>query len=570
MHVTIATLTATSLRANLLRHFVASSDWDHQGEIVLDLVELWGLARRHWLMLLASLLGGLALAAGYSFIQPVLYSATASGYVVAGNSATVGDAFAGSNLAAEKAETYLPLVKSQAVAERVAEDLDLESPGSVASSLAGTVTGSVIFEITATATSPELARDMADAALDATSAEAVALESLTPSGISTGNTVIRIVPVQQADTPTEPVSPNWTRNLVMGLVLGLMAGFGIVLLRHTFDRRVRQSSDAEEITGAATLAVVPKADELVNSTSLARNMGAAAEALRQLRTNLRFVRVDDPPRSIVVTSSNAGEGKSTIAAHLASMLAESGQATVLVDADLRRPMQAKLFDVDGTVGLTQVVAGSADLADCLVATQQENLLLLPAGRIPPNPAELVGSGRMQSLITSLEQSFTVIIDAPPLLPVTDAELLTVASDGALLVVQTGKTRTEQVALATRKLEQVDGTLLGVVMNMVPKKELGSVVYGYGYGTYSPQYYYGADQPEGRRRGGAVGAPGRSRRRQQPHHSVESVRAAGEETGGEPDAGGNGQGIRRVSLDDLLEVAPPEAKARPMPKFPPVR
>ncbi len=541
----------------------------------MDLLQLWALARRHWLVLLASLLAGLALGAGVSYLQPTLYSATSTGYVVAGNAATVGDAFAGANLAAEKAGTYLPLVESQNVAERVADDLDLESPAAVSGALEGSIDGTVIFQITATASSPDLARDMADAAIRATSAEAVALETLTPSGRSAGDSVIRIVPVQAAETPTQPVSPNWNRNLALGMILGGMAGFGFVLLRHIFDRRVRQSADVEEITGSATLAVVPKADELVNSTSLARNMGAAAEALRQLRTNLRFVRVDDPPRSIVVTSSNAGEGKSTIAAHLASMLAESGQATVLVDADLRRPMQAKLFDVDGTVGLTQVVAGSADLADCLVATQQENLLLLPAGRIPPNPAELVGSGRMQSLIRSLEQSFTVIIDAPPLLPVTDAELLAVASDGALLVVQTGKTRTEQVALATRKLEQVDGTLLGVVMNMVPKKELGSVVYGYGYSSSSPQYYYGADQPEGRRRGGAVGAVGRSRRRsgrrQQPHHSVESVGAAGEETVGEPgSAGGDGQGVRRVSLDDLLEVAPLEVKARPVPKFPPVR
>ncbi len=113
----------------------------------------------------------------------------------------------------------------------------------------------------------------------------MALETLTPSGRSAGDSVIRIVPVQAAETPTQPVSPNWNRNLALGMLLGGMAGFGFVLLRHIFDRRVRQSADVEEITGAATLAVVPKADELVNSTSLARNMGAAAEALRQLRTS---------------------------------------------------------------------------------------------------------------------------------------------------------------------------------------------------------------------------------------------------------------------------------------------
>lgn len=251
----------------------------------MDLLQLWALARRHWLVLLASLLAGLALGAGVSYLQPTLYSATSTGYVVAGNAATVGDAFAGANLAAEKAGTYLPLVESQNVAERVARDLDLESPAAVSGALSGSIDGTVIFQITATASSPDLARDMADAAIRATSAEAVALETLMPSGRSAGDSVIRIVPVQAAEMPTQPVSPNWNRNLALGMLLGGMAGFGFILLRHIFDRRVRQSADVEEITGAATLAVVPKADELVNSTSLARNMGAAAEALRQLRTS---------------------------------------------------------------------------------------------------------------------------------------------------------------------------------------------------------------------------------------------------------------------------------------------
>lgn len=555
----------------------------------MDLLELWGLARRNWLLLLASLLGGLALAAGYSYVQPVLYSATATGYVVAGNSATVGDAFAGSNLAAEKAETYLPLVKSQAVAERVAEELDVPSLAEIGGSLEGEVTGSVIFTITATADSPERARDLADAALAATSAEAVVLETLTPSGAGGGDTVIRIVPVKQADVPTQPVSPNWNRNLALGLLLGLMVGFGVVVLRHTFDRRVRQASDVEEITDSSALGVIPRADELVTTTTLAGDRGAAAEAMRQFRTNLRFVSVDKPPRSIVVTSPNQGEGKSTIATHLASLLAESGQPTVLIDADLRRPRLAKLFEVDGTVGLTQVVAGSVDLADALVPTPQPDLFLLPAGRIPPNPSELVGSGRMQSLITTLSQTYYVIIDAPPLLPVTDAGLLTVASDGAVLVIQTGKTRTEQVALAARNLANVDGTLLGFVMNMVSRKDLGSVVYGYGHGSYSSHYYYGEDDGRGRvRRRERYG-----KRAQAARHAGSGAGAGGADHGaGGADSGAGASGAEPADrgvhqepvsgVEDSLEPLPAvwqSAPSRPADaelapvsksKFPPVR
>jgi len=461
----------------------------------MDLLQVWGLVRRGWWILLVSVLVGLLIAAGVSWRQPVLYSATSTGYVVAGNSATVGDAFAGSNLAAEKAGTYLPLVGSRSVAERVAQELNLSSSDKVAGSIKGTNDG-VIFHITATASSPELAAQIADAAIRATSVEANALETLTVSGESSGRTVVRIVPVELARTPTRPVSPDWTRNLLIGLALGLMAGFGFLIGRHTLDRRVREASQAEEITQSSVLGVVPKAQELVGRLSLTRDRGPAAEALRQLRTNLLFVKVDSPVRSIVVTSSNEGEGKSTIAAHLASMLADSGQPTVLVDADLRRPVQGSQAGIDAVSGLTQVLAGAIPLEEALVPTDQEGLFLLPAGRIPPNPSELVGSKRMQGLVAALATSHIVIIDAPPLLPVTDAALLTVAADGALVVVETGQTRTEQLAHAVRKLQQVDGTLLGVVLNKVQKKDLGSAIYGYGYGygTYTSHYPARAEEP----------------------------------------------------------------------------
>lgn len=472
----------------------------------MDLLQLWSLVRRGWLVLLISLIAGIGLGAVFSSMQPTLYSATSTGYVVAGNSATVGDALAGKSLAAEKAGTYIPLVQSRAVAEAVAQDLGLTSTGEVAGSLSATANG-VIFRITATASSPELAAQMADAAIRATSVAANDLETLTVSGETSGTTVVSIVPVEAAITPTQPVSPDWTRNLVIGAALGLMAGFGVVVLRHTLDRRVRRASDVEEITGASALAVVPQSKALAGTTKLPR--GPEAEALRQLRTNLRFVNVDNPPRSIVITSANEEEGKSTIAAHLAVALAQSGQATVLIDADLRRPTQAERFGIDGAVGLTQVLAGAVQLPTAAVATSTTNLLLLPAGRIPPNPSELVGSDRMRDLISHLRQNFYVIIDAPPLLPVTDGELLTVASDGAIMVVRTGKTETEQVGHAARKIELVSGTLLGVVMNMVPKNDLGMVAYGYGAGKSS--YDYSSEQTPAPEADEVIPRPRRARR-----------------------------------------------------------
>lgn len=476
--------------------------------IVLNLLQLWTLVRRGWLILLLFLAAGIGLGAAVSSVQPTLYSATSTGYVVAGTSQTVGDALAGKSLAAEKASTYVPLVQSRAVAEDVAGQLGLASTDQVAGSLTARTDG-VIFRITATASTPELAAQMADAAIRATSVAANELETMTISGESSGNTVVGIVPMEAAISPANPISPDWTRNLVIGGALGLLAGFGLLVLRHTLDRRVRQASDVEELTGASALAIVPLAKALANTTMLGD--GPEAEALRQLRTNLRFVNVDHQPRTIVITSPNAEEGKSTIAAHLAVALAESGQRTALVDADLRRPSQANRFGVDGTVGLTQVLAGSAQLMNAAVATSSDKLLLLPAGRIPPNPSELVGSDRMRDLIKHLSQNFTVIIDAPPLLPVTDPELLTVASDGAIMVVRAGKTRTEQVSHAARKLELVSGTLLGVVMNMVPRKDIGSVTYGYGYSDRTPSYQYSSKQPPTPVEVGAIRRPRRAQR-----------------------------------------------------------
>lgn len=458
----------------------------------MELLDYWRLARRNWIALVASTLVGLGLAAAYSLTQPTVYSATSSAYVVAGTSESTGDALAGSALAKEKAEIYLPLVTSQQVAARIADDLKLTSTQGIAASLTGSVVKeSVLFQITAASATAESASGLAEAAIRATAAEVEALETINPAGSTIPTTVIKVVPVEQAATPAVRVSPTLTRNLAIGLVLGLMAGFVIALIRRAMDRRVRTSTEAEDLAGVGTLGIIPTVPELAGRR-LSANLGPAAEAMRLLRTNIRFVSVDHPPRSIVVTSANSDEGKSTIAAHLAYMLAESGQPTILVDADLRRPSQAKIFGADGAVGLTQVLARAVPLMDALVDGPHPNLELLLAGRIPPNPSELVGSERMHSLIEELSVAHIVIIDAPPLLAVTDAGLLTVASDGALLVIKSGSTFKEQVALCRDTFDRVGGGLLGTVLNLVPKKDMGSALYGYGYSSH-PNHYYSSHE-----------------------------------------------------------------------------
>ena len=258
------------------------------------------------------------------------------------------------------------------------------------------------------------------------------------------------------------------------------------------DRKIRTVANVEEAGAGPVIGVLPAADPLARQNrGVSEDLGVVAEGFRQLRTNLRFVDVDKPPRSIVVTSAHAGEGKSTVSSNLAKMMAAAGQPTLLVDADLRRPSLAATFDLDPSVGLTQVLVGDVLVQDVLQETRTPNLHVMTAGRIPPNPSELLGSQRMHHLVEELSQEFMVILDAPPLLPVTDAGLLSVQADGALLVIAVGKTAMEEVELCRKVLGQVGGRLLGSVLNLAPSRGLGAVVYGYGAGRYEQGYGDGA-------------------------------------------------------------------------------
>ncbi len=191
------------------------------------------------------------------------------------------------------------------------------------------------------------------------------------------------------------------------------------------------------------------------------------EAYRSLRTAIQFAEVNAPVRVIEVTSTALGEGKSTVAANLASVMALTGARCILVDADLRRPVQAKALGFNGKAGLTNVLVGTTDLNGALLETEVKGLQLLPSGAKPPNPSELLGSEAMASLLHELRtKADMVIIDTPPLLPVTDAVLLAPKVDGTILVVQAGRTQREAVLRAKQLLESVHGRILGVVLNGV--------------------------------------------------------------------------------------------------------
>lgn len=463
---------------------------------VLDFVRL---TRAHLLTLVVLTLTGAGVAYGLTLRMPEVYLADASGYVVVGGDRqSTGDGLAATSLGGSKADSYLPLVTGRAVAQRAIEATGIEaSPAEVAARVGASVApSSVILKVTATGPTPEEARLLADAVIEATAREANRIEQVgarTPGA----EPLVQIVPIEAA-LPGARIAPNPQRNVLVGALVGLLVGYLVLVLRRHLDTRVRTVADVEELVGASVIGVVPTTPELRGEGGRGRldQLGQAAEAFRQVRTNLRFVAVDDSPRSIVVTSANAHEGKSTVSATLARVLGEAGQPTVIIDADLRRPTLARVFERSGKVGLSQLLAGQIGLADALQTTDQVNVRLITAGRTPPNPSELLGSQRMHALIDHLAKDHLVILDAPPLLPVTDAGLLSGMSDGTLLVLAVGRTHKDQARLCAKIMGQVGGRILGVVLNFAPKKGVGQVVYGHGYGyaAYGSEPYTTIPEP----------------------------------------------------------------------------
>ncbi|MEO8851880.1 MAG: polysaccharide biosynthesis tyrosine autokinase [Allobranchiibius sp.] len=462
---------------------------------VVDFIRLTR-ANLHVLIIAALVCVGGAYA--YVLTLPVIYASSSSGFVQVGGSANIADTINGSQIAQQKAQAYISLVGTFPVASEVAKATGIPV-GRVAGNISATTSSAALISVTATCTTATDCPKIANAALTATAATVKKLES--DGG---GNTIIRVVPLENAGGEGGRISPDAQKYLTLGLVAGLVVGYLVAILRLMLDQRVRTLSDVETITGAGTLGVLPKTPMLEGDAR--RNAdphSRAGEALRQLRTNLRFVNVDSPPRAIVVTSPDPGEGKSTVAATLARALADGGASVVLIDADLRRPTVSDVYDLDGSVGLSQVLAGDIELEDALRTLEDSSLQILPSGRVPPNPSELVGSERMRVLIEKLKPAHMVIIDAPPLLPVTDAGLLARAVDGVLLVCVVGKTSKEHLQAAVTMLERINARLLGSVINRAPVKGIGTTYYGYGYGGYrtaSEKYYYESD--DGKKKGKA--------------------------------------------------------------------
>ncbi|MBI4259104.1 MAG: polysaccharide biosynthesis tyrosine autokinase [Actinobacteria bacterium] len=276
--------------------------------------------------------------------------------------------------------------------------------------------------------------------------------------------------VVPAGLPTRPAQPNHVVNGGLGLLVGLMVGMGVAFIRHHLDDRVWSRADLEEAIDAPVLAAVPtvsgrrrRKDDFLITVREPRS--PASEAFATLRTSLMFTAARRQARVVLVTSPSPRDGKTWVVANLGVALARAGKRVIVVSADLRKPRLHRRFDLDPKRGLTEVLTGRCSLVDALVRTGVEGLQLLPSGRVPANPVELLGSDRMRAVLDELAgRADIVLVDSAPVLPVADALALAPRVDGVLLVARAEATSRSFMAHTVQQLDQMGSRVLGAVLN----------------------------------------------------------------------------------------------------------
>lgn len=302
-------------------------------------------------------------------------------------------------------------------------------------------------------------------------------------------TKVSVSVAEPADIPIRPVKPRTLINVILASIIGLALAGGMAFLLEYLDDTVKTSGDVERVAALSTLGAIRQfeADEFQDGRVIldGNSRSPLSEAYRVLRTNIQFSSLDKPLQSLLITSANPGEGKTTTSVNLGVVLAQAGKKVILVDADLRRPSLHRFFGLTNSFGLTNMLlAAESDGQELLQATKVEGLSLLSSGPLPPNPSELLGSPRMVKAIEYLKsKGDTLIIDSPPVTSVTDPAVLATHTDGVVLVVDAGRTRAQMLERTMDLLTRARANVIGAVLNKL-------VASGSGYYYHYYYYYYG--------------------------------------------------------------------------------
>jgi capsular exopolysaccharide synthesis family protein len=472
----------------------------------VDLRDYVRVLRKGWATILAFVVIGIGIGVGLTLATTRVYEANVQMFAFvpnAGSDANGANANQGNLYAESAVQTLTAAVNSPQVLKPVMTDLHLGSSLAKQHELEASITADAplnktLINIHVTNTDPTLAATIANKVAEHFTAFAADLTSGklgNKKTIEPGNIVI-VTPLHPAAIPSAPVKPNKILNIGLGLVVGLLIGVGVAVLREVLDNTVKGPHDFDEL-GVPVLGLVPYDKRTPRAPVAFRSdpHSGRSEAYRQVRTNMQFVDVDNPPKIIAVTSAVPGEGKTTTAINLAAALAEAGSRVCLVEADLRKPSVAEALGLVGDVGFTTVLIGKAPVQTVL-QNAGRNLAVLTSGPIPPNPSELLISQHARQLIANLADNVDfLVIDTPPLLPVSDgAELATIA-DATLLVHRAGRTTRDQAARSVEALAKVGKRPVGVILNMITRAA--------GKYEYEYAYYYAPYRPDRSNGKGAV-------------------------------------------------------------------
>ncbi|WP_243231856.1 polysaccharide biosynthesis tyrosine autokinase [Microbacterium sp. CIAB417] len=417
-------------------------------------------------------------------LTPETYSSTGALLVTSDRGESTSELVQGSAYVQDLVATYVLLARSELVLQPVIDELELDTtPRALASTItASSPLNSVVIEVSATSRSPRLAQEITSAVM--ASLAVVVTNDVAPLDAN-GNPTVRLTVIENANEPRFAVSPSTRNYVLIGGLIGLALGIAFSVLRAFAWQTVRDRGDVQRLTTVPVLGEVveTRRGTTLPAAILNNPLGIEAESVRAVAANLNFLKVDGGLRSIVVTSAASGEAKSSLVIALGLMIAESSKRVLLVDADLRSPSLAEYTQLDGGLGLTNVLIGESSLAEAAQDWGTDGLSVLTSGASAPNPSQLLTSQRMTDLLAEARKEFDfVLIDCAPLLAVTDATWLGNQTDGAVLAVLYNKTTMRGLEKVLHAAEVGGLSLLGSVLTRVPRRGVSR----YGVGSYGTQ------------------------------------------------------------------------------------
>ncbi|MCD4718873.1 MAG: polysaccharide biosynthesis tyrosine autokinase [Desulfobacula sp.] len=315
------------------------------------------------------------------------------------------------------------------------------------------------------------------------------IKKIKEKGITEKSQTVNVWVIEKAQLPKFPAKPKKKRNILLGIILGLFGGIGLAFFLEYLDNTVKTPEDVEDrfnIPVISTIDLFKEKNQTIVQNVLKDTSSLIAESFKGLRTSVFLSSADNPPKILLITSMAPGEGKSSVAVCLAGSIAQTGKRILLIDADMRRPVQHKNFNQENTSGLSSLLAGVAEEDESIQLDILENLDLITAGPIPPNPSELLSSKKFKEMLHTFSNSYDmVIIDSPPLASVTDPVILSQNVDGVIIVTWAGKTTYEILGKGLKQLTEINAPITGLVLNRFSAKKSG---YYYNYGDY----YYSSE------------------------------------------------------------------------------